>query len=64
MDVKNGKIAITLSPRGIDTIAFISSDKKEALNFYKAIETELQVFERAIIGRMQSAEKEITEELN
>lgn len=46
--IENGRIAITLTPKGIDTVAFTSADKKEALAFYIAISDELENFGRQI----------------
>ncbi len=44
----NGRIAITLSPKGIDGISFLSSDRQAALNFYFLIQRELDVLEERI----------------
>jgi len=61
MGIKNGRIAITLSPKGIDTIAFISSDKREALSFYSLIRDELNYFEEKVCQLCESTEGETNE---
>ena len=56
----NAKIALTISPNGVDTVAFLSSDKKEALNFYKLIEAEIECLQmsiRQIFTETESDEK-------
>jgi len=41
----NGKLALVLSPGGVDNIVFTSSDRKESLGFYLLIEEEIRKFE-------------------
>ena len=54
----NTKIAITLSIHGIDTIALLSSDKKEALNFYKLIEAEIESLQLSIRNKFSESKLE------
>jgi len=44
----SGRIAITLSSTGIDTISFISIDKQKSLRFFISIQEELETFEKRI----------------
>ena len=48
MGIYKGRIAITISPSGIDTVAFISANKSEALSFYSLIRDELDSFEERV----------------
>lgn len=48
----NTKIAITLSIKGVDTIAFLSADKKEAMDFYYLIQEELDSFQKVILTKV------------
>lgn len=41
----HGKLALVLSPKGVDNIVFTSLDRKESLGFYLLIEEEIQKFE-------------------
>ncbi len=54
----SGRIAVTLSSNGIDTISFLSPDKKESLGFYLLIQEELKTFEEKIKAIAQSREVE------
>jgi RecA/RadA recombinase len=44
----SGKLAITISPKGVDTISFISTDRGEALNFYLSIREDLDRLDESI----------------
>jgi len=57
MKVENGRIALTLTPRGIDTIAFLSADKDESLRFYQIIQTAIEELERTILVRANREEE-------
>ncbi len=52
----NGRIAITLSQKGIDTVSFVSSNKAEALNLFLIIKEELENFEDNIKKLIESHE--------
>lgn len=52
----NGRIAITLSQKGIDTVSFVSSNKVEALNLFLIIREELENFEDNIKKLIESHE--------
>ncbi len=62
MGFNRGRVALTLSPKGIETIAFVSADKGEALSFYSLITDELNIFEQKIRRLCELAEVEIDEE--
>lgn len=48
MGIYRGRIALTLRPNGIDTVAFISADKSEALPLYSFIRDELDSFDERV----------------
>lgn len=56
--MKHGKLAITLTTKGIDTIGFLSKDKKESVALYVAIEEELNNFEQVIIAKLGKRAKD------
>ena len=47
----NARIAVTLTPQGIDYITFLSEDKQEALEFYQFIYRELEDLQKQILAR-------------
>ena len=46
--IENGRIALTMTPKGIETISFLSADKDEALSFYLLIRDSIDDFEKRI----------------
>ena len=44
----NGKIALAITPKGIETVAFVQ-DKKAALEFYTLIQEEIRTFESRVL---------------
>ncbi len=57
-NLTNGRLALILTPRGIDNVVFASSDRREALQFYLLIEEELKKFEETISQLVQKRARE------
>jgi hypothetical protein len=48
----SGKIALSISSKGVDTVVFMQ-DKRAAADFYNLIQDEIQAFENRILQRVQ-----------
>lgn len=51
----NQRIALTVTPDGVDAISFLSEDRREALEFYQEIQAEIEDFQQAILKKVNCA---------
>jgi len=46
--LENSRIALTISPKGIETVAFLSTDREASLRLYSLLATALKEFEEKV----------------